>query len=580
MRRSVLTLALTLALGAGLGVGAAAQGSISAQVLQLLTRNNVWSGVQTFANTVGLELQSGVVAPATQTNRLYNVGGDLHWNGALITTTATTGTVTSVGLLLPSEFTLSGTPVTTSGTLTGAWATQAANVVFAGPASAPDAVPTFRALTTADLPPVSGGGITGIVPVANGGTGLSAGTSGGVLAFTAAGTLASSAALTANQIVLGGGAGVAPTVLGSLGTTTTVLHGNAAGAPTFAQVNLSTTTTGTLPATRGGTGLTAGTSGGVLAFTAAGTIASSSALTNNVLVLGGGAGATPKPLTAGLGTTTTVLHGNAAGQPTWGAITLTTDVTGTLGVANGGTGATTLTGLLQGNGASAFTAITDSSTVGEVLRVTAASTYAWGALDLADADAVTGILPAANGGTGVDFSTATNGQLPIGNGTGVTLATLTGTANQVSVTNGAGSITLALPQAIATTSTPQFARIGLGTGAGAAAALTTAGQFNTGYLDDGNCGAADTVDWNAGMRHTSTLSAATCTYTFANPIAGTWYTLAVVQDGSGGRLVTWPGTVLWEGGAAPTLTTDPSAADLCFFLWTGAAYYGYCRLDF
>lgn len=69
-------------------------------------------------------------------------------------------------------------------------------------------------------------------------------------------------------------------------------------------------------------------------------------------------------------------------------------------VANGGTGAATLTGLLQGNGTSAFTAITDSSTVGQVLRVTGASTYAWGALDLADSDAVTGILPVANGGSG------------------------------------------------------------------------------------------------------------------------------------------------------------------------------------
>lgn len=69
-----------------------------------------------------------------------------------------------------------------------------------------------------------------------------------------------------------------------------------------------------------------------------------------------------------------------------------TDVT----VADGGTGASTLTGLLQGNGTSAITGITNSSTVGQVLRTTGASTYAWGAVDLADTDAVTGVLPAAN----------------------------------------------------------------------------------------------------------------------------------------------------------------------------------------
>jgi hypothetical protein len=56
--------------------------------------------------------------------------------------------------------------------------------------------------------------------VASGGTGLSQGTSGGVLAFTATGTLASSAALTANKPVIGGGAGAVPTVGTVSGTTT------------------------------------------------------------------------------------------------------------------------------------------------------------------------------------------------------------------------------------------------------------------------------------------------------------------------------------------------------------------------
>lgn len=98
---------------------------------------------------------------------------------------------------------------------------------------------------------------------------------------------------------------------------------------------------------------------------------------------------------------------------TAGAVNLASHVTGTLPVANGGSGATTLTGLLQGNGTSAITAITNSSTVGQVLRVTAASTYAWGALDLADTDAVTGILAIANGGTGSstqNFVDLTTGQ--------------------------------------------------------------------------------------------------------------------------------------------------------------------------
>jgi hypothetical protein len=48
------------------------------------------------------------------------------------------------------------------------------------------------------------------LPVASGGTGLTAGTSGGVLYYSATGSLASSAALAANALVVGGGAGAAP----------------------------------------------------------------------------------------------------------------------------------------------------------------------------------------------------------------------------------------------------------------------------------------------------------------------------------------------------------------------------------
>jgi len=46
--------------------------------------------------------------------------------------------------------------------------------------------------------------------VGSGGTGLTSGTSGGVLYYSASGTLASSSALAANALVIGGGAGIAP----------------------------------------------------------------------------------------------------------------------------------------------------------------------------------------------------------------------------------------------------------------------------------------------------------------------------------------------------------------------------------
>lgn len=62
------------------------------------------------------------------------------------------GTVTSVGLTVPAEFSVSGSPVTTSGTLAVSKANQSANLVYAGPSSGAAAAPTFRSLVAADIP--------------------------------------------------------------------------------------------------------------------------------------------------------------------------------------------------------------------------------------------------------------------------------------------------------------------------------------------------------------------------------------------------------------------------------------------
>jgi hypothetical protein len=73
------------------------------------------------------------------------------------------GTVTSVALALPgSVFTVSGSPVTASGTLTGAFATQTANKVFAGPTTGSAATPAMRLLVGADLPNPSSSTLGGV----------------------------------------------------------------------------------------------------------------------------------------------------------------------------------------------------------------------------------------------------------------------------------------------------------------------------------------------------------------------------------------------------------------------------------
>ena len=142
------------------------------------------------------------------------------------------------------------------------------------------------------------------LPVASGGTGLTAGTSGGVLAYTASGTLASSAALTQYGVVYGGGAGVAPSATAN-GTTGQVLTATTSGAPSWASPATSGTVTsvavsggttglttsggpittsgtitlaGTVATTNGGTGLTSFTSSGVVYASSSSALATGSAL--------------------------------------------------------------------------------------------------------------------------------------------------------------------------------------------------------------------------------------------------------------------------------------------------------------
>lgn len=69
-----------------------------------------------------------------------------------LTSSATVGTVTSVALTAPGIFSVSGSPITSSGTLALSLASQTAGTLFAGPISGAAAAPTFRALDTLDLP--------------------------------------------------------------------------------------------------------------------------------------------------------------------------------------------------------------------------------------------------------------------------------------------------------------------------------------------------------------------------------------------------------------------------------------------
>ena len=89
---------------------------------------------------------------------------------------------------------------------------------------------------------------------------------------------------------------------------------------------------------------------------------------------------------------------------------------------------------------------------------------------------------------------------------------------------------------------------------------------------------AATINLRDGTVFTHTLSE-NVTYTFSNPAASGYastFTLKVTQDSSA-RTITWPGSVDWAGGTAPTISTGNGEVDVFVFHTVdgGTTYYGF-----
>lgn len=180
---------------------------------------------------------------------------------------AAKGTVSSVGLTAPVIMNVTGSPVTTTGTLGLSLATQAANTFFSGPPSGGLSTPVFRTIASADFPAgvvpnaalannnitiTPGTGLTGGGTIALGGSatiGIATGTANTLTGFNSGGTF--SGVTVGSGLTLSGGTLAA--VTGGGGTVTTVsvvtangLAGTVANASTAPAITLSCPVTGLL----------------------------------------------------------------------------------------------------------------------------------------------------------------------------------------------------------------------------------------------------------------------------------------------------------------------------------------------
>lgn len=110
--------------------------------------------------------------------------------------------------------------------------------------------------------------------------------------------------------------------------------------------------------------------------------------------------------------------------------------------------------------------------------------------------------------------------------------------------------------------------------------FNTRARFNKGIREQSDTltGTAVTINQNNATNFVHDLTGNT-TYTFSNPAASgdsSSFTLKVIQDTTA-RTITWPTSVDWVGGSAPTLSSASGAVDVFVFFTHdgGTTYYGF-----
>ena len=245
-----------------------------------------------------------------------------------------------------------------------------------------------------------------------------------------------------------------------------------------------------------------------------------------------------------------------------GATLLGSGDVGTIGVAYGGTGATTLTGILKGNGTSAFTAATAGT-------------------DYLAPPSGTALLKANSGGAlanataGTDYLAPPSGTSLLKANSGGALANAT-----------AGTDYLAPPSGTSLLKANSGGALANATAGSDYVAPGTATNFTAPQrpsISSETTPSSNTVTWDltANTIFRINLNANITTFNLTGTLssyAGYQYQVAVRYNG--GTTISWPATVKWTAGTAPTLTGTSGKIDVFNFVVLsndgGTTFYLYC----
>ena len=276
----------------------------------------------------------------------------------------------------------------------------------------------------------------------------------------------------------------------------------------------------------------------------------------------------------------------------------------TISVAGGGTGVGTLTGIVKGNGTSAFTAVTapsgtivgttDTQTLtNKTLTYPAIDNPQLGYTTTATAAGTTTLTVTSNH---QQFFTGTTTQtivLPVtstlalgvsysieNNSTGILTVQSSGANTITTIPAGVTTLFTCILTSGTTAASWDYDQVGFATITGTGAnVLGTSPSITlptvTDYIEtpySANSSTAITLALTNGTVQIITLTG-NATITMPTATSGKSFILLLKQDGTGSRTVTWT-TVKWPAGTAPTITSTASKQDIFSFFADGTNWYG------